>query len=90
LGDLLYAIAFADAAHGWAVGANVDSKGTHATPVIFATSDSGRTWKAQDASAADSGTVLDSVAFADIAHGWAVGEKVENDAYTPVILAASK
>lgn len=86
----LNAVNFLNASHGRAVASSYDQATSTATGIILVTTDGGATWKAQDASAAGSGTVLDSVAFADIAHGWAVGEKVKNDAHAPVILAAGK
>ncbi|HZL64560.1 MAG TPA: L,D-transpeptidase family protein, partial [Thermoleophilia bacterium] len=57
----LRAVAFADAAHGWAVGAG----GT-----VVATSTAGATWATQ---ASGSTRDLAGVAFADPAHGWVVG-----------------
>ena len=58
-----YAVTFADAAHGWVVGAY---------GAIAATSDGGATWTAQRA-AVTSYPILFDVAFADAKHGWAVG-----------------
>jgi photosystem II stability/assembly factor-like uncharacterized protein len=57
----LNAVSFADARHGWAVGAG---------GAVLATADGGRTWRAQD-----SGTVSDlfDVKFFDAREGWAVG-----------------
>jgi photosystem II stability/assembly factor-like uncharacterized protein len=57
----LNAVSFADARHGWAVGAN---------GAVLATADGGRTWAAQE-----SGTESDlfDVRFFDAREGWAVG-----------------
>jgi len=57
----LNAVSFADARHGWAVGAG---------GVVLATNDGGRTWRAQ-ASGTDSD--LFDVKFFDEREGWAVG-----------------
>jgi photosystem II stability/assembly factor-like uncharacterized protein len=88
-GDIFYGVAFADRGHGWAVGCNIAkvNSGGHPTPVIFATSDGGRSWGEQDASAAGSGTILASVATADVAHAWSAGA-VETDVFQPVVVAA--
>ena len=59
---VLFAVAFADAAHGWAVG-----KGG----AIVATSDGGATWAMQGQ--ANAGTDLLDVATTDARHAWAVG-----------------
>ena len=60
----LWDIAFADTAHGWAVGGGMDT----GTGVILATTDGGATWSAQAA-----GSGLLGVSFPDAVHGWAVG-----------------
>ena len=62
-GNDLSCVAFSDAAHGWAVGAD----GT-----ILATSNGGATWSGQS-----SGTTSDlyGVAFSDASHGRAVGQR---------------
>lgn len=90
----LSSVAFVDAKHGWAVGYDGDNTdGNTAVPVVFATSDGGATWEAQDASGAPSGSKLTSVAFADPAHGWAVGwnlPDVGSSFHPPIILAASR
>ena len=57
----LYAVAFPDDLHGWAVG----DSGT-----ILATDDGGATWVAQDSGTTET---LSDVDFADSTHGWAVG-----------------
>jgi photosystem II stability/assembly factor-like uncharacterized protein len=57
----LNAVSFADARHGWAVGAN---------GAVLATTDGGRTWGAQE-SGIDSD--LFDVKFFDAREGWAVG-----------------
>ena len=54
-------MAFADATHGWAVGAG----GT-----ILATIDGGASWHTQSSGTS---SALSAVAFADATHGWAVG-----------------
>ena len=59
----LSSVAFVDQAHGWAVGAG----GT-----VLATSDGGKTWRAQQSGATD---WLKGVSFPDSSHGWAVGDK---------------
>jgi photosystem II stability/assembly factor-like uncharacterized protein len=58
----LSCVDFVDSAHGWAAG----SKGA-----ILATSNGGKTWRAQRSGTA---SWLRGVAFADVAHGWAVGD----------------
>ena len=61
----LRALRFADAAHGWAVGANSSGRG-----LVLATIDGGATWNAQTNPAeAD----LLAVWFTDATHGWAAG-----------------
>jgi photosystem II stability/assembly factor-like uncharacterized protein len=59
--DVLRAVAFADARHGWAVG----SKG------ILVTADGGAHWRLQRAVSSFYGFA--AVTFADARHGWAVG-----------------
>ena len=71
----LTSVAFADAAHGWAVGSGAS------TPTIRATTDGGSHWTTQTVGATG---VLNSVAFADAAHGWAVGYDTMG---SPLILA---
>ena len=58
----LSAVAFADSAHGWAVGES---------GVILATANGGATWNAQDSGSSQN---LYGVAFGDSTHGCAVGE----------------
>jgi photosystem II stability/assembly factor-like uncharacterized protein len=74
-GNILRAVDFVDATHGWAVG----DSGT-----IVATSDGGATWSVQS-----SGTTNDlhGVGFVDASHGWAVGSG--SYPYSNVILATS-
>jgi photosystem II stability/assembly factor-like uncharacterized protein len=60
-------IAFADPAHGWAVG-NTDMRGA-----IYATVDGGAHWKLQYALRGPGGVALYSVAFGDARYGWVVG-----------------
>ena len=50
---------------------------------------SGSGWHAQNASAAGSDASLNSVYFADAAHGWAVGNSQGVSGYAPVILATT-
>ena len=70
----LWDIASAGASHAWAVGADPSDSGTK--NIIIATSDGGTRWTKQY-SATTVNTVgrsgLEAVAFADTAHGWAVG-----------------
>ena len=60
-GNVLEAVSYADADHGWAVG----GAGT-----IIATTDGGATWKGQ---VSHTRAELKDVTFTDAAHGWAVG-----------------
>jgi photosystem II stability/assembly factor-like uncharacterized protein len=64
-GVTLRALRFADAAHGWIVGADADGRG-----LILATTDGGTTWNSQTNPAL---AELSAVHFADAARGWAAG-----------------
>jgi photosystem II stability/assembly factor-like uncharacterized protein len=82
--------AFVDDTHGWAVGQDNDANNRGAGLLILATSDGGTTWKAQGSGGADSKGGLESVAFADATHGWAVGgANAGLDSGDGIILATS-
>ena len=66
----LRGVAFADATHGWAVGAPWDFATDDYKGAIIATTDGGVTWNGQS-SGTHSG--LNAVACSDADHGWAVG-----------------
>ena len=79
----LESVAFADAAHGWAVGYTYDpaedGSGTYRAAIV-ATSDGGATWSTQTVpSGVDT---LRDVDFVDALHGWAVGYSTAADGAT--------
>jgi photosystem II stability/assembly factor-like uncharacterized protein len=73
-GNILRAVDFVDANHGWAVGygnAPLQSDGYYLSEgVILATSDGGAHWNTQWES---TDNLLYGVSFVDASHGWAVG-----------------
>jgi photosystem II stability/assembly factor-like uncharacterized protein len=78
-------VCFSDANHGWAVGgypvrASDDDVDYYPCETIFATSDGGATWTAQNPGQY-SMTVgeLFGVCFSDASHGWAVGRYCDRD-----------
>ena len=76
--NVLNAVSFPDATHGWVVGGGV----------ILATADGGVTWNRQNPGVAY-GQFLD-VAFSDATHGWAVGEApTDNDDGDTLIIATT-
>ena len=74
---ILSALAFPDAAHGWAVGGNQ----------ILSTSDGGATWSALSVGSSPQGPLfepsLDALSFPDTSQGWAVGDTKYG--YTPAV-----
>jgi len=63
----LFAVAFPDATHGWAVGMQ---------GAILATDNGGATWRKQSTGCND---WFSGVAFSDVAHGWVVGSPAGAD-----------
>ena len=67
----LRGLSFADAQHGWAVGASLDASYHDVGNAILATTDGGLTWHPQDAGVQRG---LNAATFVDRARGWAVGD----------------
>ena len=65
VGAVLRSVRFADASHGWAVGAGADGGG-----LVLATADGGTTWARQPN---PSPAELSAVCFVDALRGWAAG-----------------
>ena len=86
-GDL-NGVAFADATHGWAVGATWDAATDTYKGAILATTNGGVTWSAQNAGTTRN---LNAVTFSDADHGWAVGmtHDAATDTYKGAILATT-
>jgi hypothetical protein len=80
----LYSVAFADPAHGWAVGMD-----TGHNALVVATTDGGSTWTTQTAGTTN---MLYSVTFVDATHGWLVGDggTIRSYAATPQIATTTK
>jgi photosystem II stability/assembly factor-like uncharacterized protein len=63
---------FVDAIHGWVAAGRIDNSSYETVPLVFASSDGGETWVNQPLPVSVDG--LNRIAFADMDHGWVVGD----------------